>query len=281
MREGYDYSSALAITGETLPCNMKKYGNNEIYTLSNGAKALMKFSKYYPDNKAYWYGITPGQVDLFSSEPIDYYFFITGYVGVLKVPAKLLQPYLVTCNVSQAKGHPDKIRHYHVMIQYVDGKVSFRKGPDITNYFFCDDESDGILEDDIKSQPIADILEDAKRFVDSPEAYVIVEGEKKIRKESRAQKYRIACIEDFTCQVCGFKESYMDKSGKIKYIYEVDHIKNKALGYGENINNLWVLCPNCHEKKTRGVITIDLDHKQVLERNKVIRIRDRHLFVDK
>lgn len=52
----------------------------------------------------------------------------------------------------------------------------------------------------------------------------------------------------------------MNENGKTRYIIEVDHIVEKSQGGGENINNLLVLCPNCHAKKTYGVIKINSDY---------------------
>lgn len=57
----------------------------------------------------------------------------------------------------------------------------------------------------------------------------------------------------------------------------MDHIIEKSKGGGESFDNLWVLCPNCHAKKTRGVITIDPIKKMVKEKGKVITIQDNHL----
>lgn len=278
IREGYSYKAALILTGESAPFHLTKTGNSEIYTLNDGSHAIIKFSKYFPGNNAYWYGITPGQISLFEQYPVEFYFFITGYMGVLKIPTQLLQTYLKTCNTSIKKDKPNEIRHYHVMIQYDTGRVFFRNGPEITEYLFCDNDSDSVMESELQEKPLHNILKEVQNFVELPDTFVLVEGEKKIRRESRAQKYRIARIENFTCQVCGFRESYIDGQGKTKYIYEVDHIKNKALGYGESIDNLWVLCPNCHEKKTRGIIVIDVEKRQITERGKPIIISDSHLF---
>ena len=50
--------------------------------------------------------------------------------------------------------------------------------------------------------------------------------------------------DDYTCQLCGFRDIE---------IIEVDHIKPKA-AYPElknNVSNLMCLCPNCHRRKTK------------------------------
>jgi len=103
---------------------------------------------------------------------------------------------------------------------------------------------------------------------------------RKIRKEDSRQKRLIARIENYSCQVCGFRCHFTNQNGKKAWIYEVDHIQDKAAGGNENPDNLWVLCPNCHAKKTKGIITIDKVKKIVEENGKIIKLHhDRHLFV--
>lgn len=46
---------------------------------------------------------------------------------------------------------------------------------------------------------------------------------------------------------------------------QVDHIQVKANQGMESLKNLWVLCPNCHAKKTCGMIAVDLKAKKVTE----------------
>jgi 5-methylcytosine-specific restriction endonuclease McrA len=70
------------------------------------------------------------------------------------------------------------------------------------------------------------------------------------------------------------------KNGKPGWIIHVDHIKDKADKGMENLRNLWVLCPDCHAKKTCGTIKLDLETKTVTERGSVVKLlRDNHLFV--
>ena len=104
-------------------------------------------------------------------------------------------------------------------------------------------------------------------------------GRKKVRKESQKQKRLVAKLYNYSCQVCGFRVEYIRKNGKPGYIIEVDHIKDKAVGGDESLKNLWALCPNCHKKKTRGVITIHISEKAVQEKGMPINIMDKHLFV--
>ena len=67
----------------------------------------------------------------------------------------------------------------------------------------------------------------------------------------------------------------LNANGKTRHIIQVDHIIEKSQGGGERMNNLLVLCPNCHAKKTYGVIKINPDYtfeengeKKILKQNK-------------
>jgi 5-methylcytosine-specific restriction endonuclease McrA len=100
----------------------------------------------------------------------------------------------------------------------------------------------------------------------------------KQRIEDQKQKALVAQIEDQTCQVCGFREEYKNSQGKTKYIIDIDHIEEKNSGGGEEGKNLWALCPNCHRKKTTGIIKVNLKKREFKERGKRIKIRDNHLF---
>jgi 5-methylcytosine-specific restriction protein A len=105
-------------------------------------------------------------------------------------------------------------------------------------------------------------------------------GPRKVRKENQIQKRRIAALEDYTCQLCGFRCEYEKENGKKGWIIHIDHIKEKADSGAENLDNLWALCPNCHAKKTCGILTIDPITKRVTERGAVVELlRDNHLFV--
>ena len=71
-------------------------------------------------------------------------------------------------------------------------------------------------------------------------------GDKSSRWKGGALKYRkqqVRIRDDYTCQICGFREPE---------IMIVDHIKPKCK-YPElelEMNNLITLCPNCHARKT-------------------------------
>src|SRR3989344_2498184 len=124
------------------------------------------------------------------------------------------------------------------------------------------------------------ILEQAKAFDNSKNAsHSISFGNKKVRKENQMQKRRIAKLENYSCQVCGFKCEYIKTNGKPGWIIHIDHILEKSVGGNENLNNLWALCPNCHAQKTQGIIRVDLERKKVFKNGKEIAITDKHLFM--
>jgi 5-methylcytosine-specific restriction protein A len=104
-------------------------------------------------------------------------------------------------------------------------------------------------------------------------------GWHKTRKEDAKQKKIIAEIEDQTCQVCGFFCEYLNPKGRKLFVIHVDHIIEKSIAGDERLENLWVLCPNCHAKKTAGLIEIDLENRKIFESGVEITIRDSHLFV--
>ena len=100
----------------------------------------------------------------------------------------------------------------------------------------------------------------------------------KRRHDSGVQKNRIKVIEDFTCQVCGFFEEYTTPNGKSAHVIHADHIIDKSDGGTEEMSNLWVLCPNCHAKKTVGIIEVDAENGRVFENGTEVKLHhDYHL----
>ena len=135
-----------------------------------------------------------------------------------------------------------------------------------------------VCDDELASKSKEEVLASAQRFKDDHDnQYTMSNKPRKVRKEDASQKRRIASLEDYTCQVCGFSYSYTNAKGHKRWIIEVDHIIEKSRGGGETIGNLWVLCPNCHAKKTRGIIEINPRTKTVKENGNLISIKDNHL----
>lgn len=98
------------------------------------------------------------------------------------------------------------------------------------------------------------------------------------RMDDETQKALIADIENYTCQVCGYHQPYQNSKGEELWIIDVDHILDKKDGHGEEVNNLWVLCPTCHREKTRGVVKINPKSKSITRLGKAIKLHhDTHL----
>ena len=118
----------------------------------------------------------------------------------------------------------------------------------------------------------------ARSFVDYEEQYLDAHSHK-VRHESRCQKERIVTIENHICQICGFYQPYTNAAGKQRWIIEVDHILPKSEGGGETIDNLLVLCPNCHAKKTSGIINVNSDYSYTENGIEKVLLVDKHLKV--
>jgi len=136
-----------------------------------------------------------------------------------------------------------------------------------------------IIEDEIAETIDKNkILEEAKNFRDAGEGYALDSFPRKIRVENRVQKKRVAELEDYSCQVCNWSLEWINSKGKKSYRIDIDHITDKAKGGGEELSNLWALCPNCHTKKTLGVITIDQENKIIKENDVEVKLHhDSHL----
>lgn len=134
------------------------------------------------------------------------------------------------------------------------------------------------IDSELKRDNVQKILKDAKDFKSNESGYVSKEGVFLVRRDNEVQKRRVAILENYTCQICDFKSEYIRKNGKPGWIIDVDHIIDKRDGGTEELKNLWVLCPNCHRKKTRGVISIDPTTFEVRENDRVVKIRDSHLL---
>jgi len=133
------------------------------------------------------------------------------------------------------------------------------------------------IDDELLAFDKSRVLADAQSFKSHKTGYTQKEGVYVVRKDNEVQKRRVALIENYSCQVCGFKCEYIRKNGKKGWIIDIDHIIDKKDGGNEELSNLWALCPNCHRKKTRGVLTIDPITYLVNENGINVRISDSHL----
>lgn len=135
------------------------------------------------------------------------------------------------------------------------------------------------IESEIEAQEDPEqLLKDALAYRSIGASHTESTSPKKVRIENRVQKKRIAKIEDYRCQICNWSMTWTNKKGKSFQRIDVDHIIDKSKGGGEEASNLWVLCPNCHVKKTLGVITIDPKKKLIQENGQKIELHhDSHL----
>ncbi len=128
----------------------------------------------------------------------------------------------------------------------------------------------------------AKLLQDAQAYQSTGEAYALDTSPRKVRVENQKQKKRIAEIEGYSCQICNWSLEWTNSKGKKSYRIDVDHILDKAKGGGEEVSNLWALCPNCHVKKTVGVIVVDLENHKIYENGAEIEVHhDSHLNWDR
>lgn len=139
------------------------------------------------------------------------------------------------------------------------------------------EESLTVGDDEIKGTP-EDWFNELITYNNIRDPYKISSTPKKIRIESKRQKKLIAAIEHYTCQLCGWSLECKNSKGRIVHRIDIDHIVEKNDGGTEEASNLWALCPNCHVKKTVGVIMVDLVKKKITENGKERRLlSDSHL----
>lgn len=276
MPKTFQHLSKSAIN-TILPNNLKikgkKYSGN-IYSTESGELIGYTESKYYNEGNELWYSLF---IDLLEEYKVQNACLTVFNKGILLLPLSLLSEIK---EVTHSKLYKNELR-YNLHIIEEDNKFTLCKAKegytkDLTNYFIP--YEDNVIEE-LYNSDYNKILQDAINYKDSEQQYNISNNVKQ-RIESKKQKERIAILENHTCQICGFNQSYINESGNRKWIIEVDHIIEKSKGGGETIDNLMVLCPNCHAKKTYGIIKIDKDYR-VYENNKEIPISDHHLKREK
>lgn len=272
-RRGISDLNALEILGGYK--RSEKINRIVFYYIENNEKVIVKYSKLSDDGTSYWFGVTPNAIKLYKSMNISHIVLILGYEGLAKVPIEILYNYVLNANVTSNKEN-GQIKRYHIHIRFTSELVLYNSVEEfkLDNYYFYDEE---VIDSELNHKSKDEILNEVREFTDYKQQYEESEKRTKRRKESKAQKQRIAILENHTCQVCGFKEGYFNTKNKKLWIIEVDHIIEKSKGGGETVDNLWVLCPNCHAKKTRGIITIDSSKQVVKEKGNIIKIRDNHL----
>ncbi|MCL2037603.1 HNH endonuclease [Candidatus Saccharibacteria bacterium] len=173
-------------------------------------------------------------------------------------------------------GSSSRVNPIYEEIILTDRKELFSFSGDADDMEIAEEIGD-IYDPQIAEESIDVVKKKAVEFKQTKEGYARRAGISKIRIDNEVQKRRIARLQDHTCQVCGFYCEYVRKNGRKGWIIEVDHIIDKNKGGTEEAGNLWALCPNCHAKKTRGVIVIDPVRRVVTQDGEVVSIRDGHL----
>lgn len=263
---------------ELLPPNYKPLkkiiSRNNIYETNYGSFIALSCSRDYK-NSIWWYST---YIYNLANLNIKEVCFIIGFQGIILLPIELLLNY---AKYADSKKYPKGDRFYIRIKKQEDNYILYHSGHNdinITQYYIPNDYDDSFI-DEMNSQSLKLIYEKAKLFNDYEHQYYQLTKEIRQRHESKKQKERIAILENHTCQICGFQQSYKNKTGKKRWIIEVDHIIEKAQGGGETIDNLLVLCPNCHAKKTYGIIKID-ENLNVYENDKKLDISNHHIKIE-
>lgn len=260
--------------GEILPQKYKPLqkikGRLNIYETKGGTLVGFKRSKNYGDS-VWWCSV---YIYRFKNKNVTNVCFIIGFQGVIIVPIELLLKYAEYANSNKYV----EDRFFVRIKKQGNDFVLYQSGHEdinITQYYIPNEQDDSFI-DEMSNESLESIYNEAQKFSDYENQYYYVTKEVKQRHESKKQKERIAILENHTCQICGFQQSYINKEGKKRWIIEVDHIIGKAQGGGENIDNMLVLCPNCHAKKTYGIIEID-ENYNVYENGNKIEISNHHI----
>ena len=282
----FNYLSLEAINS-LLPKDLRIKNNKgtkyNIYPTESGGSIVATESKYLVKNGNYEEVFYSLFLDLAIKENITFISLTIHKEGILLIPNTVfleIKDKLRTkaYNIGRGKSKQKQLR-YNINARVEPNKIILFKAKehfemDLSQYFIPYIDENTIYVE-TNSYDLNKIYEEAKNFKDASTSYTFKDNVKR-RIESQKQKERIAILENHTCQICGFRQPYINSNGKKRYIIEVDHIIEKSKGGGECIENLLVLCPNCHAKKTYGIITIDSNFR-VYENGKEIKIRDNHL----
>lgn len=116
----------------------KRVGNIKLYELDNGDIVSIKYSKFYPEDRYYWYGITPQTIQKYEQDDLSHLVFILGNEGVVKLPLAVLKEYLD--QTKKSLNADETVRHYHVTIKNEPSHMMWinRDSPtwDVEDHFF-------------------------------------------------------------------------------------------------------------------------------------------------
>ncbi|HZL66767.1 MAG TPA: hypothetical protein VFC29_05480, partial [Candidatus Limnocylindrales bacterium] len=101
------------------------------------------------------------------------------------------------------------------------------RGPQLTT--LLEETLNATIDEQLSGLDKATLLAQAMAFDNTrAQSHHTVDGPRRVRQENQRQKRRVAALEDYTCQVCGFRYQYVKKNGKTGWIIQVDHIQEKA-----------------------------------------------------
>lgn len=254
--------------------NLKRINRKQIYQSDDGKRIYVQSSKIH-DHKTYseaWNAIEWNVL-----KQVDLYCLIVDHLGFFLIPIEIIKKYS-----KYASSKDSKRFHVHFQIspelKFIGARNTQFNHP-LDQYFYVIrwEETNDI--DLINQESYEETLKKALTFKDAEKQHLDKVGKQIVRIESKRQKERIAKLENHTCQICGFQYQYKNSKGKTRWIIEVDHIKEKSKGGGEKMDNLLVLCPNCHAKKTHGAIKINKDYTYSENNNNKELLNDNHLRI--
>lgn len=220
-------------------------------------------------------------------EPWPCLFFVDN-LQEINIPLKSVQElakYKPTWDRVQGFMKLNKIGHQAITEKFGSIDAFLKQTPALDQIIenVLENEKDEIVEGEIESEVDKnEILKEALSYKDSGASHVMNTTPRKVRIENRGQKKRVAVLENYSCQLCNWSLEWTNSKGKKSFRIDIDHIVDKAIGGGEEISNLWALCPNCHVKKTLGVIKVDLKNYKITDGGKEIKLlHDGHLKWDR
>ena len=117
---------------------IESFNKIKIYKLNSGEIVSIKFSKRYPTEVPFWYGIKPSTFEKYQESKVEYILFILGEDGVIKLPIDILSKYLKDANTSL--NGDGSIKHFHIFIkdnpEFTLMTNKSKKSWNLTNYFF-------------------------------------------------------------------------------------------------------------------------------------------------
>lgn len=201
-------------------------------------------------------------------------------INDLNLSAKYLDSSFPQFPVNGSASGVNKVYQDLILNKSIESGGDLYKVSDDQEINYLEDKVSLTLDEKLSMTPYDMVLRDALDYTQTYSVhYTTSDTPRRYRKESTLQKKRVAKIEDYRCQICGFKCDFELPNGKKVWVYEVDHIIPKKESGNEEISNLILLCPNCHAKKTKGVIEIDPNQKTVTELGQTIDIKDNHLTI--